>query len=86
MQIFLGDSHTRESSFCHLTAAAADAAAVVAADGEAAAEEAVAADAAAAVVAAAADAVGDAAGPPLLASPNPGPVCQAHLSSSSPAR
>ena len=62
MQIFLGDSHTRESSFCHLTAAAADAAAV-AADGEAAAEEAVAADAAAAVVAAAADAVGDAAGP-----------------------
>ena len=62
MQIFLGDSHTRESSFCHLTAAA-DAAAV-AADGEAAAEEAVAAaaDAAAAVVAAA-DAVGDAAGP-----------------------
>ena len=63
MQIFLGDSHTRESSFCHLTAAAADAAAV-AADGEAAAEEAVAvaADAAAAVVAAA-DAVGDAAGP-----------------------
>ena len=64
MQIFLEDSHTRESTICHLTTtAAADAA--VAVDGEAAAEVAAAAvaDAAAAVVAAAADAAGDAAGP-----------------------
>ena len=64
MQIFLEDSHTRESTICHLTTtAAADAA--VAVDGEAAAVVAVAAvaDAAAAVVAAAADAAGDAAGP-----------------------
>ena len=66
MQIFLEDSHTRESTICHLTTtAAADAA--VAVDGEAAAAVvavAAVADAAAAVVAAAAaDAAGDAAGP-----------------------
>ena len=59
MQIFQEDTHTRESSFCHLTAADA---AVVAVDGEAAAEVAAAADAVAAAVAAA-DAAGDAADP-----------------------
>ena len=62
MQIFLEDSHTRKSSFCHLTTAA-DAAAV-AVDGEAAAEVAAAAVAdAAAAVAAAVDAAEDVAGP-----------------------
>jgi len=86
MQIFLEDSHTRESTICHLTTtAAADAA--VAVDGEAAAAVvavAAVADAAAAVVAAAADAAGDAAGPLPLVCPTP--VFQVHLSSSSPAR
>lgn len=83
MQIFLEDSHTTESSFCHLTTAA-DAAAV-AVDGEAAAEVAAAAVAdAAAAVAAAVDAAEDVAGPPPLVCPVP--VFQVHLSSSAPAR